>query len=136
MPHLLQLFPLSVFVFRASVHAEGGDESGDGAPGDTTESWAMWAIKHVATAKGVQMTWPPWASTTASLVWGAALSLPRAGYPLRYLHVLIRNPLLSREMNSVEAVMDVAALAAGRIDETERWMIGEAATKGPDRGSD
>ena len=92
----------------------------------------MWAIRHVATAKGVQMTWSPWASTTASLVWGAALSLPRAGYPPRYLHVLIRNPLLTRMMNSVEAVMDVAALAAEGFNEKERWMINEAAIKGPE----
>ena len=131
MPHLLQYFPISLFDYRASVHDNEDGEAGEEAPGNSTESWAMWAIRHVATAKGVQMTWSPWASTTASLVWGAALSLPRAGYPPRYLHVLIRNPLLTRMMNSVEAVMDVAALA-GRFDETERWMIGEAAIKGPE----
>ena len=132
MPHLLQYFPISLFVYRASVHDNEDGEAGEEAPGNSTESWAMWAIRHVATAKGVQMTWSPWASTTASLVWGAALSLPRAGYPPRYLHVLIRNPLLTRMMNSVEAVMDVAALAAEGFNEKERWMINEAAIKGPE----
>ena len=124
---MLHRYHLSCFLFRATAKQDARGETGEEVP--AAQSSSAWAIAHVATAKQVQMSWSPFASTTRSIAWAAALALPW-GAEEKFIHVLVDSPFLTVSMNNSDKVHSIAAEAEGYIHESYRWMIEVAAEKG------